>query len=280
MVLIRALKEIFARFGAPDILVSDNGTNFASAEFADFAKSWNFEHITSSPRYAQSNGKAENTVRTVERLFRKCRDSGESEFVALLDWRNTPSEGIGTSPSQRFFGRRCKTLIPTASSLLLPRYNTEFDDQAIRARKTKQSEYYNRSSRHLPKVIPNDAVRIKLPGDKVWSPGVCESIAGPRSFNVRVGETIYRRNRRHMWKTNEEPSEFLEDNIDTDASIDEPFISDTKSTVADMAGQKNPEAIVTDVMEKSNESISPTVDHNNPRRSNRVRKQTQFYVSA
>jgi transposase InsO family protein len=280
MVLIRALKEIFARFGAPDILVSDNGTNFASAEFADFAKSWNFEHITSSPRYAQSNGKAENTVRTVERLFRKCRDSGESEFVALLDWRNTPSEGIGTSPSQRFFGRRCKTLIPTASSLLLPGYNTEFDDQAIRARKTKQSEYYNRSSRHLPKVIPNDAVRIKLPGDKVWSPGVCESIAGPRSFNVRVGETTYRRNRRHMWKTNEEPSEFLENNVDTDASIDEPFISDTKSTVTDMAGQKNPEAIVTDVMEKSNESISPTVDHNNPRRSNRVRKQTQFFVSA
>ena len=108
----------------------------------------------------------------------------------------------------------------------------------------------------------------------------CEGLAGPRSFNVRVGETTYRRNRRHMWKTNEEPSEFLENNVDTDASIDEPFISDTKSTVTDMAGQKNPEAIVTDVMEKSNESISPTVDHNNPRRSNRVRKQTQFFVSA
>ena len=65
--------------------------------------------LISSPHYPQSNSEAENAVKIVKRLFMKCRDSGQLEYLAHLDWRNTPSEGIGTSPAQRFLGRRCKT---------------------------------------------------------------------------------------------------------------------------------------------------------------------------
>ena len=77
--VIRVLKEIFARYGVPDTLVTDSGTQFASAEFAVFARTWSFDHVTSSPRYPQSNGKAENAVKTVKQLFTKCRQSGQSE---------------------------------------------------------------------------------------------------------------------------------------------------------------------------------------------------------
>ena len=96
----KALKIMFARYGSPDILVMDNGPQFSSAEFATFARMWSFNHVTSSPRYAQSNGKAENAVKTVKRLFSKCREAGQSEYKALLDWR------IGTSLAQLFLGRR------------------------------------------------------------------------------------------------------------------------------------------------------------------------------
>jgi len=104
----KALKILFARYGVPDILVTDNGPQFSSAEFATFTKAWSFEHSTSSPYYPQSNGKAENAVKTVKRLFTKYREAGQSEYLALLDWRNTPTEGIGTSLAQRFLSRRCK----------------------------------------------------------------------------------------------------------------------------------------------------------------------------
>ena len=57
------------------------------------------EHISSSPRYPQSDGKAENTVKTVKRLFSKGKETGQSEFLALLDWCNTPTKGIDTSPA-------------------------------------------------------------------------------------------------------------------------------------------------------------------------------------
>ena len=79
--VIKALKEIFARFGIPDEVVSDNGPQFSSAEFAVFAKTWSFAHVTSSPTHAQSNGKAESAVKTVKRLFTKCQESGHSEYA-------------------------------------------------------------------------------------------------------------------------------------------------------------------------------------------------------
>ena len=101
----KALRIMFARYGVPDVLISDNGPQFASVEFESFARKWGFEHVISSPHYPQSNGKAENAVKTVKRLFSKCKENSRSEFMALLDWRNTPTEGLGSSPAQRFFGR-------------------------------------------------------------------------------------------------------------------------------------------------------------------------------
>ena len=120
-VVIRSLMAMFSRYGMPDSVVTDNGPCFASSEFSKFASQWNFQHVTSSLRYSQSNGKAENAVRTVKRLFTKCRAAGVSEFQTLLDWRNTPSEGLDASPAQSFFGRRCKTLLPATEALLRPR---------------------------------------------------------------------------------------------------------------------------------------------------------------
>ena len=116
--MIRELQIIFSRFGIPDTLVTDNGLQFSSAKFVAFAKSWGFQHITSSPIYPKSNGKAEDAVRTVKQLFSKCRQAGQPEQLALPDWRNTPMEGLKTSPAQQLFGRRCRTLLPIRKSLL------------------------------------------------------------------------------------------------------------------------------------------------------------------
>ncbi len=53
--VISCLKCIFARHSIPEFLRSDNGPQYASKEFADFAKSYGFEHTTSSPHFPQSN---------------------------------------------------------------------------------------------------------------------------------------------------------------------------------------------------------------------------------
>ena len=58
--VIEKLKCQMARHGIPDKLRSDNGPQFSSQEFKKFTQLYEFDHVTSSPTYPQSNGKAEN----------------------------------------------------------------------------------------------------------------------------------------------------------------------------------------------------------------------------
>ena len=57
--VIDALKAVFSRHGIPETVVSDNGPQYSSQEFTDFARQYDFCHLTSSPLYPQSNGQAE-----------------------------------------------------------------------------------------------------------------------------------------------------------------------------------------------------------------------------
>ena len=108
LAVIEALKTIFARHGIPDELRSDNGPQYHSDEFAQFAQEWGFQHTTSSPRFPQSNGEAERAVRTVKDILQKEQDPAK----ALLAYRSTPLAS-GYSPAQLLMGRNIKSTIPT-----------------------------------------------------------------------------------------------------------------------------------------------------------------------
>jgi len=64
--VITSLKSQFARHGIPSTVRSDNGSQFSSSDFKTFSQEWDFEHITSSPYHARSNGKVENAVNTAK----------------------------------------------------------------------------------------------------------------------------------------------------------------------------------------------------------------------
>ena len=216
--VIKPLKEMFARYGVPDTVVSDNGPQFDSGEFSRFANQWNFEHTPSSPRYPQSNGKAENAVKTVKRLFKKCKEAGISEFQALLDWRNTPSEGMSTSPAQRFFGRRCRTLLPMSAGLLDPNYPTSQDAEDLNKQKAKQKAYYDRHVKPLGQIQSGGPVRVKLPGNSRWTPAVCAGLVGPRRYQVDTERGTFTRNRRHLLETNEIPQDVTQSEAESEQS--------------------------------------------------------------
>ena len=58
--IAKTIRKHFSVYGIPNQLVSDN-MPFSSHEFREFVASYEFEVITSSPGYPQSNGKAKNT---------------------------------------------------------------------------------------------------------------------------------------------------------------------------------------------------------------------------
>ena len=92
--IILKLKNHFARYGCPDHLISDNGPQFASSEFTKFAKEWDFEDRTNRAGNSKANRKVESVVKTAKNLIRKAVDSRADPYIAILDYRNTPTQGM------------------------------------------------------------------------------------------------------------------------------------------------------------------------------------------
>ena len=136
--IITYCKSQFARHRIPDTLISDNGPQFSSTAFKEFAEEYAFKHCTTSPHYPQSNGMAEKAVQTAKNLIKKAIADNKDPYLALLEHRNTLlSDQLG-SPVQRLMGRRTRTLIPTSEKLLIPKnYKPKDSIQRDKAKKSK-----------------------------------------------------------------------------------------------------------------------------------------------
>ncbi|XP_062704527.1 uncharacterized protein K02A2.6-like [Aedes albopictus] len=111
---IKHLKQMFATFGIPETVVSDNGTQFTSFEFQKFCESLGIHHIRTAPYHPQSNGLAERFVDTVKRSVKKICSGGESLEDSLQTfltvYRSTPTPDLGgQSPAERMLGRSMRS---------------------------------------------------------------------------------------------------------------------------------------------------------------------------
>jgi len=92
----------------------------------------------------------------------KTLEAGSDPYLGFRDFCNTPTEGLGTSPAQRLFGRRTKTLLPTAGRLLTqPEFDTT--SQLLHAQKNKQAFYYNNGTKEHQPLEPGTTVCIHPP---------------------------------------------------------------------------------------------------------------------
>ncbi|XP_064468610.1 uncharacterized protein K02A2.6-like [Ornithodoros turicata] len=140
----RAL-QIFARHGIPEEVISDNGPQFSgeqASQFKKFAEMYQFRHVTSSPRYAQSNGLAEAAVKIIKNSMKKTGDPYES----LLAYRSSPLQN-GYCPSELLMGRRLRTTIPTPDSNLLPKI-PDYNELQRKELMLKNSQAAAYNSRH------------------------------------------------------------------------------------------------------------------------------------
>lgn len=120
--LIEELRTIFAYFGLPKTVVSDNGPPFNSREFIKFCTNNGIACLKSPPYHPQSNGWAECGVRTVKQSLRKmlvetkCADSSLLLSRFLFKYRNTPVTTTGKCPTELIFRFRPTTLMDVLTS--------------------------------------------------------------------------------------------------------------------------------------------------------------------
>ena len=81
---IKVLRHIFSSYGIPEQLVSDNGSQFTSEEFADFVKSNGIKHIGTAPYHPSSNGAVERLVQSFKRAIRACFHCSAVSVVNLF----------------------------------------------------------------------------------------------------------------------------------------------------------------------------------------------------
>lgn len=191
--VIKKFTTIFARFGIPDVLVTDGGPPFNSNQFCSFMKRQGIRVMKSPPYNPSSNGQAERMVRVVKEVLKRfildpqtrSLDIEDRINLFLINYRNTCSSD-DRYPSEKLFSFRPKILV----DLLHPKRSyKEFLDIP-----GKEEKLYT------DKSTPSQDPFIKLAlGDKIlyknndkhalekWIDAIYVKRVSPNVFTISIG---------------------------------------------------------------------------------------------
>ncbi|KAL7304666.1 hypothetical protein TKK_0002912 [Trichogramma kaykai] len=198
--IVETLKKIFSRLGIPKVVYSDSGSQFTSELYRKFSNEWNFKCTITSPKHHQANGLAERYIETVKKMFYKIVQEKRDIHLALLQYRNTPINDMGVTPTELLFGRKTRNLIPFCKNKPISR--REFKENLIN-NQLKQKEYFDRGAKMLSPLKEGDYVKIHdenrvLPHRNGV---IVREGSEPRSYQVKTEEgRILCRNRKMLSK--------------------------------------------------------------------------------
>ena len=99
---IQSLHNMFACFGLPEQVITDNVRNFVSEKFKEFLHG--IKHTTSATYRPSTNGLAEHTVQTFKQVLTKLKERIINEHIYLdfcsTTYRITPQSRTETSPAE------------------------------------------------------------------------------------------------------------------------------------------------------------------------------------
>lgn len=191
--VINHMKSIFSNHGIPDVVVSDNGPQYACHDFTEFSQDYGFHHVTSSPRHPQGNGMAERAVQTVKNLLKTAKDP----YAAMLAYRATPL-ACGYSPAELLNGRKLRTKLPVNPKNLEPILpDKKIVQEKEELHKWQMKLNFDRAHRaYRPLPVLEQGARVYLPDRK--EEGQVTTKLSPRSYSVATPSGTFRRNRSHL----------------------------------------------------------------------------------
>ncbi|CAK9296501.1 unnamed protein product [Gordionus sp. m RMFG-2023] len=178
---IKELLKIISLFGIPNMIVSDNGTNFTSSLFKKFCNDHGIDHIFTAPHHQQSNGQCERMIRSMKICMNRNMESNNKIDLDialekfLFNYRNAPNATTNKIPSEVMFNRTIRT-----------RWDL------IKPQEDKVNEF-NRNFSSNRNIMNGVKVWYKTFKDNIWDKGTVKRKNGNLIFEVDTGDKIIRR---------------------------------------------------------------------------------------
>ena len=190
---VHELRDMCARFGVPAQIVSDNGPQFVSKEFAEFVENNGIKHIRVAPYHQSSNGAAERAVQTVKNALKtSARDGGTLASRLqrfLLAYRVAPHQTTGRSPAELMLGRQPRTRL----DMLQP-------DLLRRVKDAQQNDAERHPGKNRSLQVDDGVWARCFTGKDKWRLGRIRAATGPRSFEVDMGDGVtWSRHADQLW---------------------------------------------------------------------------------
>ena len=231
---IKELRRLFAMYGLPEQLVSDNGPQFTSADFAGFMKANGIKHIRCAPYHPSSNGCAERFVQT----FKKGISSGghrnlskEQQLMSfLLTYRTSPHSTTGVSPCKLFLNRELRTRL----DLLFPDVRRRVEEK-----QENQMKHHDSHARARDLTIGQRVMVRNFRAGPHWIPGTVVKQNGPLTYLVKVRENqVWKRHIDHVRQMEDTPRELLRSNEQSaDSNMTENEFNDASVTDDDFTDE-------------------------------------------
>lgn len=173
------VQEIVLKFGIPQVILTDQGSNFLSDLFANVCKLLRIKRIKTSPYHPQSNGALERTHRVLVEYLRCYILEDQTDWdkwitYATFVFNTTPHSSTGFTPHELLFGR--KPNIPGILQKDPPEIRYNYDNYVqelqsrlqscyeiarsnLQAKKERSKEYYDRNT-NVPLFVVGEKVLL------------------------------------------------------------------------------------------------------------------------
>ncbi|GJU91420.1 reverse transcriptase domain-containing protein [Tanacetum coccineum] len=117
-VVVKFLKSLFSRFGAPRAIISDRGTHFCNDKFDKVMSKYGVTHRLSTPYHPQTSGQVEVTNRGLKRILERTVGENRASWSDKLDdalwaFRTAYKTPIGCTPYKLVYGKACHLPVET-----------------------------------------------------------------------------------------------------------------------------------------------------------------------